>query len=227
MPAVTTPQSKDLQEIYRRRFQGSLGYRNKVWQILATEFFSRWIKPSDRVLDLGCGYCQFINHIPCAEKYGMDLNPAATEHAAGNVTVMQQDCSTTWPFDDDFLDVVFTSNFFEHLPTKTALEDTIREAMRCLKPGGLLIAMGPNIRYLAGNYWDFFDHHLALTERSLLEALEKAGFAAVKSIPRFLPFTMVNAREYPLIFIRLYLRLRPAWTIFGKQFLVIVGKSGA
>jgi SAM-dependent methyltransferase len=216
--------SKDLQEIYRRRFRGNLDYRNRVWQVLAADFFSRWIGPSDHVLDLGCGYCQFINNIACAEKYGMDLNPSAMDYAAKNVTLIQQDCATRWPFDDNFLDAIFTSNFFEHLPTKGALENTLREALRCLKPGGKLIALGPNIRYLAAHYWDFFDHHIALSDQSLVEVLENTGLVVLESIPRFLPFTMVNSREYPLVFLRFYLRLPLAWTLMGKQFLVIVRK---
>jgi SAM-dependent methyltransferase len=222
----SSPESlpKDLQEIYRRRFHGTLDYRNRVWQVLTADFFSRWIGQSDRVLDLGCGYCQFINHIACSERYGMDLNPSAMDHAAKNVTLFQQDCATRWPFDDNFLDAIFTSNFFEHLPTKGALEHTLREAVRCLKPGGKLIALGPNIRYLAAHYWDFFDHHLALSDKSLVEVLEKTGFVVLESIPRFLPYTMVNSREYPLFFIRVYVRLPAAWTFLGKQFLVIVRK---
>jgi SAM-dependent methyltransferase len=215
---------KDLREIYSRRFQGNLDYRNRVWQTLTANFFSRWIRPADRVLDLGCGYCQFINHIECAEKYGMDLNPSAADHAAKDVTLLQQDCSTRWPFDANFLDAVFTSNFLEHLPTKGALENTLLEAMRCLKPGGKLIALGPNIRYLASHYWDFFDHHLALSDRSLVEVLEKTGFAVAESIPRFLPYTMVRSRKYPDIFLRVYLRVRLAWLLFGKQFLIVVTK---
>ena len=217
--------SKDLQEIYSRRFQAeSLGYRNRVWQVLTSRFFSQWVRPADRVLDLGCGYCQFINNIACSDKYGMDLNPSAADYAAKNVTLLQQDCSTRWPFHDDFLDVVFTSNFFEHLPTKAALESTLREAKRCLKPGGKLIALGPNIRYLGGLYWDFFDHHVALTDKSLVEVLETTGFSISKSIPRFLPYTMVNSSEYPLVFLRLYLWLPVAWRLLGKQFLIVARK---
>ena len=105
---------QDLQEIYHRRFRRNLDYRNRVWRILTADFFSRWVRPDHQVLDLGCGYCQFINHIVCAGKYGMDLNPSAADHAAGNVILLQQDCASRWPFADNFLDTVFTSNFFEH-----------------------------------------------------------------------------------------------------------------
>ena len=40
------------------------------------------------------------------------------------------------------LDVVFTSNFLEHLPDKASVERTVAEAQRCLKNGGLLICLG-------------------------------------------------------------------------------------
>jgi len=151
----------------------------------------------------------------------MDLNPSAADQAAKNVTLIQQDCATRWPFEDNTLDAVFTSNFFEHLLTKSALQATLREALRSLKPGGKLIALGPNIRYLAAEYWDFFDHHLALSDKSLVEVLENTGFIVLESIPRFLPFTMVNSRKHPLLFLRMYLRLPVAWTLLGKQFLVV------
>jgi SAM-dependent methyltransferase len=122
--------------------------------------------------------------------------------------------------------VVFTSNFFEHLPDKDCLKRTLRQALRCLKPGGRLIALGPNIKYLPGQYWDFFDHHVMLTELSLAEALEVEGFSIKKVIPRFLPYTLVGAPQYPVFLVRLYLMLPWLWAIKGKQFLIVATKPG-
>ena len=81
--------------------------------------------------------------------------------------------------------------------------------------------MGPNIRYLPGLYWDFFDHHTMLTEASLGEALEMEGFLLEQITPRFLPYTLVNAPEYPLFLLRIYLALPWLWRIKGRQFLVV------
>ena len=132
-----------------------------------------------------------------------------------------------WRLEDGSLNVVFSSNFFEHLPDKAALGRTLEEIFRCLAPNGKLIAMGPNIKYLPGKYWDFWDHHLPLTEISLSEGLTNRGFEIGRCVDKFLPYTMVNTREYPDGFLKLYLSLPIVWRILGKQFLVVAIKPPA
>jgi SAM-dependent methyltransferase len=215
---------KELSLIYHRRFARTAQYRNKVWQVLSREFFQKWIPADARVLDLGCGYGEFINNISAGKKLAMDLNPVVTQHLAPGVELIQQDCSAPWPFPDNSLDVIFTSNFFEHLPDKASLSRTLAHALRTLKPGGRLIAVGPNIKYLHGEYWDFYDHHVYLTETSLGEAMEITGYQIESIVPKFLPFTMVKAPEYPLFFVRLYITFPWIWKILGRQFLLVAQK---
>ncbi len=215
--------SADLQQIYQARFAGKSAYRQKVWGILCS-FFSRWIPAEATVLDLGCGWCEFINSVGCNRKFAMDLNPDAQRLANPGISVLQQDCSEAWQLGEHSLDVVFTSNFFEHLPTKSALEKTLLEAHRALKPGGRLIAMGPNIKYLPGKYWDFFDHYLPLTELSLSEILRKCGFEVGFCRARFLPYTMSEGAQYPTWMLRLYLSMPFVWPFLGKQFLIVAQK---
>ncbi len=214
-------QSDQLAEIYSRRFDEHLEYRNKVWHVLAHRFFTRYIRRDATVLDLGCGYGQFINSIPCAKKYAMDLNTKARRYLAPDVAFLQQDCSQPWKLPSNSVDVVFTSNFFEHLPSRGLLLDTLLEARRCLRPGGRIIAMGPNAKYVGGAYWDFWDHQIALTERSMKEVLEIQGFQIETVIDRFLPYTMVNVRRYPVALVSLYLMVPLAWKLMGKQFVVM------
>lgn len=156
---------------------------------------------------------------------GHGFESDAPRFLAPDVRFLQQDCSARWQCEDASLDVVFTSNFFEHLPGKHALKLALEEAFRCLKPGGKLLALGPNIRFLPGEYWDFWDHHLALSDRSLAEGLESCGFVVAENHDRFLPYTMVNRREQPLLLLSLYLKLRPVWKFFGRQFLVVAVKK--
>lgn len=218
--------SAELERIYGRRFDDHIAYRNRVWKVLTSMFFSRYVDANSAILDLGCGYGEFINNINTGsgKKYAMDLNPAARKYLAPGVRFLEQDCSQPWDLPDNHLDVVFTSNFFEHLASKASLSDAIRQARRCLRPGGRLIAMGPNVKFIGGAYWDFWDHHLPLTDSSLTELLVLQDFQLERVIDRFLPYTMVNKRRYPVLLVSAYLRFPPAWRIFGKQFLVIARK---
>ena len=177
----------ELQRLYEQRFGGMHQYRDQVWQTL-TSFFAQWIQPNATVLDLGCGHCEFINNVRSKVRFGMDLNPDSVQHAALGVKILPQNCAEPWELPDDSLDVIFTSNFFEHLSTKRDLRNTLAQAARCLKLGGCIIALGPNIRYLPGAYWDFYDHHLPLTERSLGEVMTETGFTIEVQIPLFVVY---------------------------------------
>jgi len=222
---MSAHQPEDLRRIYRARFDASRAYRDRIWQVLIADFFQQFIQSEDRVLDLGCGYGEFIRNIRCGARWGMDLNPEAPAHVGPDVTFLAQDCAARWPLADGSLEVVFTSNLFEHLPDKAALGRTLDEIQRCLAPGGRLIAMGPNIKFLPGRYWDFWDHYVPLTEASLSEALTTRGFAMQRIEGRFLPYTIARGPRYPAIFLRAYLRLPWAWRLFGQQFLIVAQKT--
>ena len=213
--------SEELQQEYAMRFAAMAPYRQAVWKILIRDFFSRWITRECAVLDLGCGWGEFINQIDAARRFGMDLNPDSPRKLAPDITFYGQDCSEPWPLPANTLDVVFTSNFFEHLPSKMSLRRTIDQAYRCLKPGGRLICLGPNIKLLPGAYWDFWDHYLPLTEASLSEGIRLAGFEIQTEMARFLPYSMSQGFAPPLFFLQVYLHIPILWRFFGRQFLVI------
>ena len=67
------------------------------------------------------------------------------------------------------------SNYLEHLPSGDAVIAQLEVARRLLKPGGRVLVLQPNIRLVGAAYWDFIDHKVALTEKSLVEAGELAG----------------------------------------------------
>jgi SAM-dependent methyltransferase len=215
---------ENLTTIYDKRFSGHESYRNKVWNILVSKYFSKWLKLDDHILDLGCGYGEFINHTDSKVKHAMDLNPKTKYMLNDDIIFHEQDCSQPWNIEPESLDLVFTSNFFEHLPDKQSLDKTVTEIKKSLKPNGVLIAMGPNISVLKGKYWDFWDHHVALSDSSLSELLEIHEFKINRSYSKFLPYNMVRVKKRPLFLISLYLRLPIFWLIFGKQFLTIAQK---
>jgi SAM-dependent methyltransferase len=214
----------DLEKTYENRFSGIELQRTAVWQVLTRHYLQCWVKATDVVLDIGAGYCEFINNIQASGKWALDLNPITAVKAGNDVTVISQDLTKRWDIRSNSVDVVFSSNFFEHLLSKDELRHCLDEIYRVLRAGGTLLVMGPNIRFCYDTYWDFFDHHLSLSDRSMVEALELAGFAKEKVIPRFLPFTMRgNIPSHPIL-VRLYLLLPMVWRAVGKQFLIVARK---
>jgi hypothetical protein len=83
------------------------------------------------------------------------------------------------------------------------------------------VILQPNIRLVGAAYWDFIDHRVALTERSLVEAASIAGFQTQRVIVRFLPYTTKGRMPSSGFLVHWYLRIPLAWRLFGKQTLYI------
>ena len=212
--------------LYANRFdQDARSWKNQVWGILWKRVFSRWVRPGDTLVDLGAGYCEFINHAVAKRRYAVDLNPETAALAAPGVEVKAASADSLGFLQGGEADVVFSSNFLEHLPSKEAVSRVLEEAHRVLKPGGHLLLMGPNIRYLADQYWDYYDHHVPLSHKSVCEALELHGFTLEHVEPRFLPYTVKGSRLRSTLLVEAYLALRPLSSgLLGKQFFVVAAK---
>ncbi len=207
--------------IYADRFDKDAQKREVMWKILCKDYFQQYIKPGDTVLDLAAGYCEFINNIDCKKKIAVDLNATTKKKADKGVKVYQA-LSTKLPKElTGKIDVVFTSNFFEHLDSKNELIDTLKEIHRVLKPAGKLMVLQPNIRLVGSQYWDYVDHTLPLTERSLYEAFLLTDFKLEYQKVRFLPYTANSKTPAWPILIRMYLRFPLIQFFMGKQTFMV------
>jgi SAM-dependent methyltransferase len=198
--------------------------KQRIWEVLCRDFFQRYVRTSDTVLDVGAGYCEFINNIKCASKIALDLNEDTARYAAPHVRVVRCLSNAMDAIADASVDVAFASNFFEHMPSKAVFFETLLEIRRVLRPGGRLLILQPNIRFVGGEYWDFLDHHIPLTDRTLVEALQAAQMQPVEVRPRFLPYTTKSRIPQHPALVRLYLRVPLAQRILGKQAWVVAVK---
>ena len=140
-----------LEALYGARFDArDEAFKEAVWRILWRRVFSRFIGPNDVLLDLGAGYCEFTNVAVARRRIAVDLNPRTREHAAPGVEVHLTAADRLDFLAGGEVDVAFSSNFFEHLSDKATLSKVLSEIHRVLRPGGRLVAMGPNVRRMAG-----------------------------------------------------------------------------
>lgn len=226
MASNSSPSSRDdLEAIYERRFPeedaAHRAWRRDLWCILVEDFFSSWIDESATVLDFGCGYGEFINAVRAERRIGVDLREGVATYLDAGVEFVSTPDVRVPAIADGTVDVIFCSNLLEHLPDRATVTRLLREFERMLGPDGRLLLLGPNLRYTGAAYWDFFDHILPFTDKSLVEALATAEMEPERLIPRFLPYTTVGSRLLPLALVRIYLRLPLAWRFFGAQFFAV------
>jgi len=214
-----------VEKLYKDRFsEADREGKDRIWRVLCDSFFQRMIGEDKVIVDLACGYGEFINHIRGTKRFGVDINSETAQFLERDVSFIHSPATDLRALPAQDVDIIFTSNFFEHLPDKNTLSAVLSESYRVLKPGGKLIAMGPNIRFTYADYWNFYDHHLPLSDQSLKEALELADFQVEKSIAKFLPFSTKSALPQHPLLVALYLKVPLAWPILGKQFLLVARK---
>jgi ubiquinone/menaquinone biosynthesis C-methylase UbiE len=214
-----------IKELYWLRFDKSeKEIKNDLWKTLCANFLQKFINSDYTVLDLGAGYCEFINSINCKKKFAVDINEDISSFAKEDVVTFVANSKNMSEIRDESIDVVFTSEFFEHLKSTDELFATLVEIFRILKKDGKLVVLCPNIRYLADRYWDFIDHRLPLSDAGLKEALLLYHFKIIKLIPKFLPYTTKSALPKSCFLLKLYLKIPFLWNIFGRQMFIVAQK---
>jgi SAM-dependent methyltransferase len=194
-----------------------------VWKVVA-DYLSAWIPPNAHVLEIGAGYCDWINNVVAARRVAVDIWPEMTRYAAAGVETRVLDISRDLAtLGASSFDAVLASNILEHFEPGIAIS-VVEGICRSLTPGGRLIVVQPNFRYAASRYFDDYTHRSVFTDVSLPNLLRAHGFRIDRVQPRFLPYSMRGSR-LPIRSwtVRAYLR-SPIKPMAG-QMLVIASKA--
>ncbi|MBP7846197.1 MAG: class I SAM-dependent methyltransferase [Candidatus Pacebacteria bacterium] len=162
--------------------------RTVVWKEIV-RFLKKFIPKDGKVLDLGAGYCDFINNVEAKNKIALDYSPDLKKYVGEGIKMVNNAVTDMSEVPGGSVDVVFASNLFEHLSDEE-LSKTMSETRRILKDNGRLILMQPNYRLSYKTYFDDHTHKKIFSDVSLGTFLVEHGFDIELRMPRFLPFSL-------------------------------------
>jgi 2-polyprenyl-3-methyl-5-hydroxy-6-metoxy-1,4-benzoquinol methylase len=147
--------------------------RQKNWRH-EFDMAAAYVKPGDKVLDVGCGYASFRGAIPEAQYMGLDPNFADEDPLK---TVRNQTIEDHLAEAAGTYDVVCSFQVLEHL---TDPRSFFTAMVAAAKPGGLIIVGVPHVPSAITRIPNFLlnapPHHLTWwTEPALAELARRAG----------------------------------------------------
>lgn len=194
-----------------------------VWKVVARHLAGR-VPSSAEVLEIGAGYCDWINNVRAARRVAVDLWPELpTCVAAGVRSIVLDVAKDLRSLGESSFDVVLASNLLEHFSPDVAAS-IVADVAVVLRGGGRFIVIQPNFRHAWRRYFDDYTHRSIFTDVSLPALLRSKGFDIEEVRPRFLPYSMRGA-HVPITpwLVNAYLR-SPIKPMAG-QMLVIAKKD--
>lgn len=192
--------------------------RETLWRSLYRFFFKRRIREEDCVVELGAGYCHFINNVIARRRIALDLWSEMPKYVQPDV-----ECHVGSVTDLSFLqqgsvDFAFASNLFEHI-TQDELARVLRQLQDKLSIRGVLCLLQPNYRYAYREYFDDYTHITVYSHLTMCDFLRAHEYEIVDCRPRFMPLTVRSRLKISSFLVWLY--LHSPFKPMGKQMLII------
>ncbi|MDP9332296.1 MAG: class I SAM-dependent methyltransferase [Actinomycetota bacterium] len=146
-------------------------------------FYLKFFASGEAAVDLGSGRGEMLELLAEGgiDAVGVDLDPSMVARAEVKGLRCTQADALEWLRDRDkkSLDVVFSTQFLEHIPTGV-LPDLLGTARECLRPGGRFIAetVNPYSPSALRAFWVDLTHVQPLYPETLLVLLQQAGYTS-------------------------------------------------
>ena len=197
--------------------------RTIVWEAVA-RYLAQYVPPESAVLEIGAGYCDWINQVRAARRVAVDVWPGMPACAASGVEPVVLDLSRGLEsLGPSSFDVVLASNVLE-LFGPSEVGAVVDGVAGVLKSGGRLVIVQPNFRFAWRRYFDDYTHRSIFTDVSLPALLRAHGFRIVTVEPKFLPYSMRGARV-PITSFLVSAYLRSPIKPMAGQMLVVAAKD--
>jgi SAM-dependent methyltransferase len=191
--------------------------RDTVWKALWRYYFRRIVPVDGCVLDMGCGYGEFVNNVTARRRIGLDMWDGIREHLAPGVEPVVASVTDLSAIEDRSVDFAFASNLVEHIP-QSDFASVLEQLRSKLTDRGTLTLLQPNYRYASKEYFDDYTHVAVYSHISLADFLAANGYEVLEVRPRFLPLTVKSRLPVSPFLIGLY--LRSPFKPLGKQMLL-------
>jgi SAM-dependent methyltransferase len=138
---------KKFDDKYYYSYESRSAIRNKGDKPYLYSYWARYfraLKPSGKLLDVGCGLGFFLKRMQnIYDSYGVDVSEYSVEETRKVALKARVHIAsaTELPFHDDYFDIITAFDIVEHLENP---EVFFREASRLLKKDGMLLISTPN-----------------------------------------------------------------------------------
>ncbi len=188
-PPVYSRDSNIFQKIRLMLFRFLDLQARTIWRDLSGEL----PKVKGTALDMGCGMQPFRHMFSPEVRYiGVDTVDSKA-HFGYEAPDTLYYSGKIWPLSDKKADFILCTETLEHILDPLFF---LKEAFRCLKPGGRLLLTVPfaaRWHFIAHDYWRY-------TPAGLYSLLKKAGFSSIRIFARGNQFTVVCYKIMGFIF---------------------------
>jgi SAM-dependent methyltransferase len=146
------------------------------------------IKREARILDLGCGYGEFLYFLQrrgYANACGVDLGEGQLEigRSLGVANLRRADAADVLAESKEEFDFISAIDVLEHVPKNEVLK-LLGQVYSALRPGGRFVCQVPNLAaFYSPLFYMDFTHETPFTAPSLKQVLQLAGFEEIRVFP--------------------------------------------
>ena len=220
-------QSNYLETIYNENTAPFTDYPKKLISYLFKRFK---MSKNQKILELGCGRGEFLNEfVKCGlEVHGVDISDYS-EKFFTQLNFKKIDMENEkLPYQDNYFDFIYSKSFIEHFYYP---EKIFKEAYRVLKPGGMIITLTPEWKYIYKSFYEDFTHRVPFTKVSLKDIHSMNNFNSI-NVESFIQLPILFEKNFiskiylilstlTRILVPDYFRMRNKWIRFSKEIMLL------